>query len=322
MRSILMMLTFAFSSRVWPVLRSISGSALNRSATRPIIGDLEDRRFFVLVDGGDDLGILHARQMLDGAGNAHRDVKIGRHHLAGLAHLIIVGHKARIDRGAAGAHRGVQPVGDLVEQLEILAPTAGRARRRSRSWRRSVPAVRIWKALRRRISRVPGSPAAAIFSIARAAAFAGRLEGGGAHGDDFLARRRLHGLDGVAGIDRALEGVGADDFQDFGNLRHVQLGGDARQDSFCRWWWRAPGWRRICRRATGSASPSSRPPSGHRAHRRRAALSPRRRSWPPPRPPRRSSRPPPAHARAWRSRPPPSPSWRWRPSASCCRVRR
>src|SRR5690349_9297007 len=34
-------------------------------ADQTVIGDLEDRRFLVLVDGDDDLRILHAGQMLD-----------------------------------------------------------------------------------------------------------------------------------------------------------------------------------------------------------------------------------------------------------------
>ncbi len=42
-----------------------------------------------------------------------------------------------------------------------------------------------------------------------------RLEGGGAHGDDLFARGRLQGLDGVAGIDGALEGVGRNHLAEF-----------------------------------------------------------------------------------------------------------
>jgi hypothetical protein len=38
----------------------------------------------------------------------------------------------------------------------------------------------------------------------------------------------LHGGNGVAGVDRALEGVGADHLGDVGELAHVQLGGHAR----------------------------------------------------------------------------------------------
>jgi hypothetical protein len=38
----------------------------------------------------------------------------------------------------------------------------------------------------------------------------------------------LHGGDGVAGVDRALEGVGADHLGDVADLGHVELGGHAR----------------------------------------------------------------------------------------------
>ena len=45
--------------------RSIPAPASNRSATKPVIGHLEDRRLFVLVDRDDDLAVLHARKVLD-----------------------------------------------------------------------------------------------------------------------------------------------------------------------------------------------------------------------------------------------------------------
>src|SRR5690606_4963063 len=59
-------------------------------ADEAVIGDLEDRGFLVLVDGDDDLGILHAGQMLDRAGDADGDVEFGRDDLAGLADLPVV----------------------------------------------------------------------------------------------------------------------------------------------------------------------------------------------------------------------------------------
>src|SRR6478752_7295613 len=55
-----------------------------------VVGDLEDRGVLVLVDGDDDLRVLHAGEMLDGAGNAAGDVELRRHHLAGLADLPVV----------------------------------------------------------------------------------------------------------------------------------------------------------------------------------------------------------------------------------------
>ncbi len=64
----------------------------------------------------------------------------------------------------------------------------------------------------------------------RAAAVRRRLERGRAHRDHFLARRRLDGLDGVAGIDRPAEHVRAFDRHDLRNLRHIEFGGDTRQE--------------------------------------------------------------------------------------------
>jgi len=71
-----------------------------------VVGHLEDRRIAVLVDGDDDLGVLHAGQVLDGAGNADGDVEFRSHDLAGLTHLIVVGGIARIDRSAGRADGG------------------------------------------------------------------------------------------------------------------------------------------------------------------------------------------------------------------------
>lgn len=62
-------------------------------------------------------------------------------------------------------------------------------------------------------------------------AFSGhRVETGGTDGDDFDRSVRLNGGDGVTGVDRALEGVGAFDRDDLGDLVNVQLRGNAWQD--------------------------------------------------------------------------------------------
>jgi DNA-binding CsgD family transcriptional regulator len=60
-----------------------------------IVGDLEDRRLLVLVDRYDHLGLLHARQMLNGARDPDGDVQLRRDHLARLADLIVVWDEAR-----------------------------------------------------------------------------------------------------------------------------------------------------------------------------------------------------------------------------------
>ncbi len=65
-----------------------------------IVGDLEDRGFLVLVDGDDDLRVLHAGEVLDGTGNAAGDVEFGCHDLAGLADLPVVRGVACVDGSA------------------------------------------------------------------------------------------------------------------------------------------------------------------------------------------------------------------------------
>src|SRR3954468_2507634 len=73
---------------------------LEEVADEPVIGDAENRRAFVLVDGNDNLGILHARKMLYRSRYADGDVKFRGNDLACLANLPVIGHKARVDGGA------------------------------------------------------------------------------------------------------------------------------------------------------------------------------------------------------------------------------
>ena len=81
-----------------------------------VIGDLEDRRFLVLVDRDDRLRIFHAGEVLDRAGNADRDIDFGRNDLAGLADLIVVRRITGIDRGTAGSDAGAELVGERIEE--------------------------------------------------------------------------------------------------------------------------------------------------------------------------------------------------------------
>src|SRR5688500_9436567 len=91
-------------------LRREFRQGLIKVGDQPVIGDLEDRRFLVLVDGDDQLGVLHAGQMLDRAGNADRNVKLGRDHFAGLPDLPIIRRIAGVDRRPRGADRRAELV--------------------------------------------------------------------------------------------------------------------------------------------------------------------------------------------------------------------
>src|SRR5262249_35707003 len=84
---------------------------LEQIGDEPVIGDLEERRLSVLVDRYDHLRILHPGEMLNGAGNADREIKLGRHHLAGLPDLPVVRRVAGIDRRPRSADGGAELVG-------------------------------------------------------------------------------------------------------------------------------------------------------------------------------------------------------------------
>src|SRR6266446_6106066 len=105
------------------------GQHLEQIAHEAVVGHLEDRRFFVLVDRDDHLGLPHSRQMLNRTRDPDGNVELRCNHLAGLADLVIIGNEARVDRGTRGPHGRSELVSNLLQQLEVLArphaPTTG-----------------------------------------------------------------------------------------------------------------------------------------------------------------------------------------------------
>src|SRR5918992_835280 len=81
------------------------------------IGELEDRRVRVLVDRDDVLRVLHADLVLDGAGDARRQVQLRGDGLAGLSDLRGVGVPAGIDHRTGGGDRSAQRVRELLAGL-------------------------------------------------------------------------------------------------------------------------------------------------------------------------------------------------------------
>src|SRR5258708_718294 len=104
------------------------GNRLIQIRDQTIIGDLENRRVLVLVDRDDHLGILHAGEMLDRAGDADSDIKFRCHNLAGLADLPVVRRIAGIDRGTRRTDAGAELVGEWLDIFgKILAALHGAA---------------------------------------------------------------------------------------------------------------------------------------------------------------------------------------------------
>ena len=150
----------------------------------------------------------------------------------------------------------------------------------------------------RRSSDLPGAPASTASTRARAALGRRLLERGAADGDHLLRVGRLDRGDGVAGIDRAGEGVVALDREDVGNLHHVEQGGDARRDILAGGGRRARGRRRDRPSARRRSARHSRRAGARGARRRRHGPCRRRRSSRRPR--RRAPTPDPATSR-WTS---------------------
>src|SRR5512139_110195 len=88
------------------------------------VDELEQRGLLVLVDRDDRLGGLHARTVLDRAGDAGRDVQLRRHRLAGLTDLERVRVPARVDDGTRGAHGTAESVREALDRLEVAARAA------------------------------------------------------------------------------------------------------------------------------------------------------------------------------------------------------
>src|SRR5687767_9459818 len=96
------------------------GQDLVQVADDPEVAELEDRRVRVLVDRDDVLRGLHADLVLDRAGDAGREVELGRDGLAGLPDLARVREPAGVHHRAGRGHRSAERLRELVAQLEVL----------------------------------------------------------------------------------------------------------------------------------------------------------------------------------------------------------
>lgn len=211
------------------------GYGFEQVRDQAVISHLEDRCFFVLVDRYDHFGVFHTGQVLDRAGDTDRDVQLWRNDFAGLADLHVVGYETCVDGRAGSADRSAQLVGQGVQVLEIVtvlhATTAGNDDFGSGQFR----TIRLGQLFADKAGSASVVSSGDGFHSSRTAFSGNRVETGGTYGNDFYRSVGLYGGNGVTGVDRALEGVGAFDRDDLGDLVNVQLSGNARQDVFYRW---------------------------------------------------------------------------------------
>src|ERR1700733_456988 len=76
---------------------------LTHIAGNATIGNLEDRRIRVAVDGENVFTFVHAREMLHGSGDSDREIGCGLNCFPGLADLLGVGPPTSVDNRAGCA---------------------------------------------------------------------------------------------------------------------------------------------------------------------------------------------------------------------------
>ena len=63
------------------------------------VSDAEDGSELVLVDGDDEIALLHTGKVLDGTADTTSHVEVGANGLTRLTHLALVRHHTVIDHG-------------------------------------------------------------------------------------------------------------------------------------------------------------------------------------------------------------------------------
>src|SRR5262245_42909887 len=85
------------------------------------VGETEDGRIRVVVDGDDGPGVSHAGSMPHRAGAAEGKVKTGVDDPADLVDLRVLRAPAKLGRGVRPADSAAKRVGDQADELERLA---------------------------------------------------------------------------------------------------------------------------------------------------------------------------------------------------------
>src|SRR5271165_3779399 len=96
------------------------GQEADRVCRDSIVGEVQDRRVAVGVDGEDEVGALDADAVLDRPGNAGGDIELRPDRLAGLADLPIGRRPALLHARARATPFAAERVGERLYELEIL----------------------------------------------------------------------------------------------------------------------------------------------------------------------------------------------------------
>ena len=168
--------------------------------------------------------------MLDRAGDADRDVEVGRHHFAGLADLEVVGHVAGVHCGARGADGGAQAVRHRLDQREVLAALHPAPARDHDARAGELRAIGLAELVLDEADQALVAGAGDRLDCSTPALGGCCIERRGAHRHHLRGIVALHRGERVARVCRAHEDALGNDFDDVGDLSHVEQGGNPRHD--------------------------------------------------------------------------------------------
>ena len=197
---------------------------------------MEDRCIRILVDGNNDLGVLHTGQVLDCPRDADRQVKLRGNDLAGLADLEIIGHKTRVHGRPACSQRRAELVGKGFEHAAIVVAAAQATAPRNDDLRRTqLGAFAAGQLAVDQLAQAQLRARGDGLNCSSSACQAHRLEGGSADAQELDRFDALHCRQGVASVDRAHKGVCRFDADHVRHLGHVTQGRHAGQQvlAFC-----------------------------------------------------------------------------------------
>ena len=89
-------------------------------ADNAVIRHFKNRRVSVLINGDDGLCAFHADQVLDRAGDSHRQIHLWGHGLAGTADLALHGKPTTIANRTRGGQFPAQRLGQLFHNVDIV----------------------------------------------------------------------------------------------------------------------------------------------------------------------------------------------------------
>lgn len=184
-----------------------------------------------LVDGDDDLAVLHTSEVLDSAADTDGYVQLGSDDFACLADLQRVVCETTIDSSSGGTNGCTENVGEWLEESIERSLVF----ERTTSANDFAGACQIWSlafddGFADPLGRTVLGGVQLDFLGCRVAILGTLVKRCSSHSDEFDSVLGADGGDSIARIDRSNKGVLCLDGHDVRHLRYVEQGGYAREE--------------------------------------------------------------------------------------------